>query len=135
MGAELSGWMEEIQNSLIGHTIIRLMQTPSESMGVIIEAFGEAFWITLVAEMDDGRLAQINEYDCTNFAGDPAKLIPAELVQDQYKLSDLEGHKVEGVVDHEGEFVLVMDNGLCFHCSGAPGGNFPWIYRFGQVSD
>src|SRR5687767_15111631 len=120
----------EDQRSIIGQKIKKLLQTPSESMGVIIEEFGEAFWINLVAELENGQLIQVNEYDWTPFEGSPQPLIPAELVQENYTLKDIEGQTIVDIRrprEDGDEFAIVLENGLSFHCLGAPGGNFPWI--------
>ena len=114
--------------SIVDRVIVRLWQTPSRPVGVWIEEFGEAFWIELVAELDDGQRVQINEYDWSHFAGSVESLIPAELVQADYSLSQIEGQRIVEVVDIAGEFAVVLENGLCFKCDSAPGGNFPWIY-------
>lgn len=111
----------------VGKTIVRLLQTQSESTGTSIDEFGEAYWIHLVAELDDGSFVEISEYDQWPYEGDPSELIPAELVQDDYQLSQIEGQKITSLTNQEGEFAIVLSNGLSFTCQGAPGGNYPWI--------
>ncbi len=118
---------------IIGVKIRRLLQTPPESAGVWIDDFGEAFYIALVAELADGRLLHVQEFDCLWYT-EPAKgLRPADLVQQEYSLSDVEGHTIIGVTDPAGDFAVALDNVLFLICQCGPGGNYPWIYSEAEI--
>jgi len=120
------------QRSIVGQRIKRLLQTPSESMGVIIEELGEAFWIYLVAELENGQIIQVGEYEWSIFQGNLDALIPAELTQEEFTLSDIEGKMITDVRESGDDglgFAIVLENGLHFNCQGGPGGNGPFIFR------
>src|SRR2546429_2050565 len=102
--------METLQ-PIVGHTITRLMRTQSRSAGVILEEFGEAYWIELVAELEEGRAIQIDEYDWSVFEGRLDQCIRAQLVQSDYSLSDIEGQRIQALLDPDGEFAVVLANG------------------------
>ena len=120
----------------MGKKIKRLLHTPVESMGEIAEGCGEAFWIYLIAELDSGEMIQINEYDWTQFrrgTNDLVALTRVETgmghIEPRYLVSDIEGQKIVSTRDQEGEFALVLENGLCLTCPGTPWGNGPFVYH------
>ena len=122
----------EDQKSIIGLRIKRLLQTPPCREPEIVEGWPR-FWIELVAELENGQKVQVNEYDWTNFEGNSRTLIPAELSQEEFSLSDIEGQRIVDVLPNSeefgDEFAIILENGLSFHCPGSPGGNGPWIMR------
>lgn len=95
-----------------------------------VEEFGEACWINLIAEPNDGRFIFIGEYEWGPWDAEKSEsLIAAELTQREYSLSDVEGQTIAALQNVRGEFAVVLDNGLAVHCLGGPGGNQPWIYQ------
>ena len=119
---------------LLQRKVERLLQTKPESGGVILDEFGESFWIELVMQLDDGRHILVTEYHYEEFKGQIQDLEPVELVQDEFLLGQIEGQTIIGTsyIDPDNsshEFAVALGNGLFFHCSGAPGGNFPWIWE------
>lgn len=118
---------------VIGHRITRLLQTPAEPAGILVKEFGEAFWISLIAELEDGRLLLIGEFDCEEFTGPADSLIPVELVQDQFGVEDIEGQEITALTDSAGEFAIALKNGLFLTCESGPGGNYPVIYSDEEV--
>jgi hypothetical protein len=122
-------------DSIVGQRIKKLLQTPTRRYPEIVKGFGGHFWIELVAELENGELVQVNEYDWTDFKGDSSVLIPAELVQDEFTLSDIEGQKIVGFYDYDYFWGIALENGLRFKCQGGPGGNYPWISRFDESED
>ena len=114
--------------SIINSKVKNILQTIPKDNGIILEEFGESFWINLVIELENGQLIQLNEYDCQLYELDKLNLIKAELVQENYKLTDLEGKIIISLTDYDGDFALVLENELCLSSSGSPGGNYPYIY-------
>ena len=121
----------EDQRSIIGRKIKRLLQTPTQRDPEIVKGFGGYFWMEFVAELESGELIQVNEYNWTRFEGDSRTLIPAELAQEEFDLSDIERKTIVDVRACSEEFgdgfAIVLENGLRFHCPGGPGGNYPFI--------
>lgn len=117
-----------------GCRIARLLQAVSD-VGVSVEEFGEATFIILVVELEDGRRMQLGETDWSYFQDDQKALNSAELVQDQYSLSDIEGQSIETIEENDEGIVLILGNGLRLSCPSAPGGNYPWISRAEQTAN
>ena len=93
-----SSQLMESEESILGRRIKRLLHTPAESMGVIVEGCGEAFWIYLIAELDSAEMIQINESNWTHFdrgANDLEALTGVETgmgdTEPRYSVSDIEG--------------------------------------------
>jgi hypothetical protein len=89
----------------------------------------ELYWMSLEMHFGSIWYIQVNEYDCHLFEGDTDNLAPAELVQDEYDLSTIEGRLIISDVIRDDDFAVLLDNGLCFICEGGPGGNYPVIFN------
>jgi hypothetical protein len=118
----------ESEESILGKRIKRLLHTPGESMGEIVEGCGEAFWLYLIAELDSGEMIQINENDWTRFDGGANDLVAVTRVgtgmgdtEPRFSVSDIEGQRIVDTRDREAEFALVLENGLCLSCPGSRG--------------
>jgi hypothetical protein len=117
--------MKKIINIKIKH----ILQTKPKSQGIMIEEFGEAYSIELIAQLEDGSYIKVNEYDYELFTGDTSTLIRAELINDDFSINQIEGEKIVSTQNLENEFSICLENGLCFLCEGGPGGNYPVIYK------
>lgn len=119
--------MSPIIHQLQGEKISRLFQTEPVPAGVVLEEFGEAFWIDLVIVLENGKAFALGLTEITPWRGPVSELRRAELVQDEYRLQLIEGQRIQAV-QHDLEGVLVLlENGFELHCLGGPGGNFPWL--------
>lgn len=118
-----------MQPPIVGCTIVRLFQTPAEPAGVWVKEFGQAYWMNLIGELDDGRYIQIGEYEWQPWQLGCSGLIAAKLTQEEYSLSDVEGQRIDALQDVCGEFAVVLNNRLGLRCVGGPGGNQPWIHK------
>ena len=116
-------------NDLIDKTIKSLYQTKPVNVEITLDEFGEAYWIAIVIELNNGQLIQLNEYDCHPYSESKDNLITAELTQENYSLSDIQNKKIISLTDYDDEFSIVLENNLCLSCPGAPGGNYPFIYE------
>ena len=111
-------------NNLLNKTIKSVYQTKPVNVG----EFGEAYWVTIVIELDNAQLIQLNEYDCHPYSNNNETLIKAEFTQENYTFSDIKNKKVTSLTDYDDEFSIVFENNLCLSCPSAPGGNYPFIY-------
>lgn len=120
--------LDECRRLVVGARIRRFLQTPAKRMK--LEGVSEPFYHCLhVLLLDDGRYVQVGEYCFHDLEVDPAALIPAQLVQEEFSLADVEGRTIRDIEDFAGEFAVVLDSGLCLSCPCNFGGNMPWLYR------
>jgi hypothetical protein len=119
--------MSPIIHEMQGEKISRLLQTEPVSVGVVLEEFGEAFWIDLVIVLENGKGFKLGLTEITPWSGSLAGLRRAELVQDEYRLQLIEGQRIQAVQHDLEGVLLLLENGFELHCLGGPGGNFPWL--------